>query len=123
MQHYLKDVGLDIGPEEWDSVNIEDPHLVKMDKYYLTYSGIDKAGNYRIGLAVSSDGEHYVKEPNPILDLGARGSFEEKFVAGNCLLYNKTRVVMYYHGRDAGNNERISLAYFTPIEGETTHNM
>jgi len=102
-----------IEPEsgKWDCVHIEDPHLIKLDKYYLTYAGKDEAGNYRIGLAVSDDGIHYTKEPKPILDLGSKTSFEALYVAGNYLFCDPPKLVMYYHGRDPEGKERMSLAY------------
>ncbi len=108
------------GPAKWDEVRIEDPHLIVLEgKYYLTYCGWDKEGKYRLGLAISEDGEHFEKLPDPILDVGPSGSFDEVFVAGSyiiCAGGASGRKVdegwrMYYHGRDAELPERMSVAY------------
>jgi len=80
-------------------------------RYYLTYSGRNKEKNYRIGLATSDDGVSFGKEKSPVLDLGKPGSFEDTFVAGNCVLEEPGRLAMYYHGRDAHGHERISVAW------------
>lgn len=99
------------GPEEWDGAHIEDPHLIKTDNvYYLTYSGQNERGNYRIGLTTSYDGENYLKERGYIMDLGPKNSFEEKFVAGNFAMVDRGCLVLYYHGRDREDKERISFA-------------
>lgn len=122
-QKYHDNPVIDPEPEGWDAGSIEDPHLIRIgDKYYIAYAARDKRGNYRIGLGVSEDGEHYSKRPKPILGLGNKGSFEEKFVAGPYILYESSRkIVMYYHGRDSEDKERISLAYLaTNFQRNTT---
>ena len=97
-------------PGKWDCNHIEDPHLIKLDKYYLTYAGKDDKGHYRIGLAVSTDGMHYKKVPEPILDIGSETSFESTYVAGNYLFCDPPNIIMYYHGRDSEKKERINFA-------------
>ncbi len=102
-------------PGHWDHAGIEDVHLLLLDgTYYVTYSGKQDTGThwyYRIGLAVSQDGEHFEKLREPILDLGLAGSFDELYAAGNQIVRAEDGWRLYYQGRDAEGIERISVAY------------
>lgn len=52
---------------KWEERNVLNPTaLVKNDSVYLLYRAQDKDGTSRIGLAISSDGLHFVKQPSPI---------------------------------------------------------
>ncbi len=100
------------GPAAWDEVRIEDPHVVVLEgKYYLTYCGWDKEAKYRVGLATSDDGVHFEKWPEPILDVGPPGSFDELFAAGSYIIKAEDGWRMYYLGRDAALLERMSVAF------------
>jgi predicted GH43/DUF377 family glycosyl hydrolase len=52
----------------WEERNVLNPSaIVKDGKVYLIYRAQDSAGTSRIGLAISEDGLHFKKNPNPIL--------------------------------------------------------
>ncbi|SHJ32406.1 Predicted glycosyl hydrolase, GH43/DUF377 family [Tangfeifania diversioriginum] len=51
----------------WEERNVLNPAaIVKDDKVYLFYRAQDVSGTSRIGLAVSSDGLHFDKQPEPV---------------------------------------------------------
>ncbi|HMQ48353.1 MAG TPA: glycoside hydrolase family 130 protein [Saprospiraceae bacterium] len=52
---------------KWEERNVLNPTaLVKDDKVYLLYRAQDQYGTSRIGLAISEDGLHFEKNPEPI---------------------------------------------------------
>lgn len=52
---------------KWEERNVLNPTaLVKDDKVYLLYRAQDQYGTSRIGLAISADGLHFEKSPEPI---------------------------------------------------------
>ena len=51
----------------WQSKNVLNPTaFVKYGKVYLLYRAQDSAMTSRLGLAISTDGIHFVKQPNPV---------------------------------------------------------
>lgn len=51
----------------WEERNVLNPSaIVKGDNVYLFYRAQDSSGTSRIGLAVSADGLHFVKQPAPV---------------------------------------------------------
>jgi hypothetical protein len=51
----------------WEERNVLNPAaIVKDGKVYLFYRAQDVSGTSRIGLAVSSDGLHFEKQPEPV---------------------------------------------------------
>ena len=51
----------------WEERNVLNPSaIVKDDKVWLFYRAQDVSGTSRIGLAVSSDGLHFEKQPEPV---------------------------------------------------------
>src|SRR6056297_3050921 len=51
----------------WEERNVLNPAaIVKDDKVYLFYRAQDVSGTSRIGLAVSTDGLHFEKQPEPV---------------------------------------------------------
>ena len=67
-------------PGSFDHHNIYAPCVVKVDsRYYMFYSGGPSGPpedenflNYQLGLALSEDGEHWIKTGKPLLPLGER---------------------------------------------------
>jgi beta-1,2-mannosidase len=52
---------------QWESRNVLNPAaVVKGDSVYLFYRAQDATGTSRIGLAVSGDGLHFTKRPQPV---------------------------------------------------------
>lgn len=53
--------------QKWEERNVLNPSaIVKDNKVYLFYRAQDSMGTSRIGMAISSDGFNFVKEPAPI---------------------------------------------------------
>jgi len=89
-------------------------------KYWLYYGGHDGT-NWRIGLARSNDGETFTKYVgNPILDLGAPGTWDELHVVNPSVIYNPAWTNpfrMYYTGINAGM--AITAGIAESVDGKT----
>jgi predicted GH43/DUF377 family glycosyl hydrolase len=94
----------------WDDVSLYTTSvLYRNNKWYMYYSGHDGV-NHRIGLATSPDGITWTKHPNnPLLNLGAGGTWDDVHLYGMSVLYRNNKWYMYYSGHD-GVNPRIGLA-------------
>jgi predicted GH43/DUF377 family glycosyl hydrolase len=84
--------------------------------YY--HAGGSQLVNRRIGTATSADGLTWTKAPDPILDLGPSGAFDDNQVAEPRVMRVGTAYRMYYTGRHATDN-RTSLGYATSSDGTT----
>jgi predicted GH43/DUF377 family glycosyl hydrolase len=84
--------------------------------YY--HAGGSQLLNRRIGTATSTDGTSWTKAPDPILDLGASGAFDDNQVAEPRVVRVGTTYRMYYTGRNAADN-RTSLGLATSTDGTT----
>jgi predicted GH43/DUF377 family glycosyl hydrolase len=67
----------------------------------------------RIGLARSSDGKTWRKDPAPVLGFGPRGSWDEKAVADPYVLAAGDRLYLYYLGEDRARRQRLGVAVST----------
>jgi predicted GH43/DUF377 family glycosyl hydrolase len=108
---YVGNPVLDIGPSgSWDDAYVTHPSvLYDGATYHMWYSGYDSS-NWRIGYAQSSDGITWVKNPsNPIIDVGASGSWDDTHVTHPIVLYDGTKYHMWYSGHD-GWTYRIGYA-------------
>jgi predicted GH43/DUF377 family glycosyl hydrolase len=104
---------LELGaPGTWDEAGLGDPYVIRCgDEYYLFYLGQNRRGLQRLGVARSRDGLHWQKfGANPILDLGAPGSFDERGLGEPAVFAAGGRFYMLYTGRDAGERRRIGWA-------------
>lgn len=64
----------------------------------------------RIGLAVSPDWRHWTKHPQPVLEPGPRGSWDERGVADPYILRVSGVLYMYYLGQDRARRQRLGVA-------------
>jgi predicted GH43/DUF377 family glycosyl hydrolase len=64
----------------------------------------------RIGLARSSDGRHWAKEPAPVLDLGPPGAWDERAVADPYVITAADRLYLIYLGEDRARRQRLGIA-------------
>ncbi|MGH9558975.1 MAG: hypothetical protein ACRD30_07010 [Bryobacteraceae bacterium] len=123
---------MNVGPRgSFDELGVADPYAIrKGGRYYLFYTGMDRARRQRLGIAQSSDGEHWEKlRSNPILELGGRGAFDEMGLGEPTVWSSGGSYWMLYTGRDRGERRRMGLAKssggvhwerdasFTPIAG------
>jgi hypothetical protein len=81
------------------------------DFWYLFYLGQDRARRQRLGVARSPDGVVWTKfRGNPIVELGAPGTFDEAGLGEPAVWTSHGRWWMLYTGRDRGEVRRIGLA-------------
>jgi predicted GH43/DUF377 family glycosyl hydrolase len=64
----------------------------------------------RIGLARSADGRTWQKHPQPVIETGPRGSWDERGVADPYVIQIKDTFYMYYLGQDRARQQRIGVA-------------
>jgi hypothetical protein len=116
---------LEPGPAgSWDDHSILGTCVIKRDSVYHMWYGGSDGSNYRIGHATSTDGITWVKDSlNPVLDIGAPGSFDQVNVYIPNVLYIKNLGIngggtfhMYYDGYN-GTLEQIGHA--TSEDGST----
>lgn len=96
---------------EWDSVDLLNPSVVKIDNtYYNYYSGYD-GSVWKTGLATSHDGVNWTKhESNPVLDLSENG-FDTQYIAANgAAVEFNGKVYYYYQAMDDNGVTQIGLA-------------
>jgi hypothetical protein len=78
----------------------------------MYYLGQDRARRQRLGVARSTDGARWQKLlSNPVLDLGAPGSFDENGLGEPAVWESHGRYWMLYTGRDRMENRRIGQAW------------
>src|SRR5258708_3603562 len=64
----------------------------------------------RIGLATSSDGRNWKRHGDPVLDLGPRGSSDERGVADPYVIRAGGKLSMFYLGEDRARRQRLGVA-------------
>lgn len=116
----------------FDERAVADPYVIHAgSELYLFYTGQDRARRQRLGIARSTDGEHWQKlRANPILELGGRGAFDENGLGEPAVWSSAGAWWMLYTGRAANEQRRIGLARsidgihwqrdpsFVPISGD-----
>ncbi len=104
---------LDHGPRgAWDERALGDPYVIVSGGWlYMYYLGEDRARRQRLGLARSKDGEVWTRlRGNPVLDLGADGSFDESGLGEPAVWQAHGAWWMLYTGRDRHEVRRMGLA-------------
>ena len=101
----------------WDSGHIETPSvIVSGEEFWLYYaatpdSSPDDGTRLKIGQAKSLDGSTWQRHPaNPILERGALGSWEERWIESPCVLKTDSLFYMWYSGIDAEWRIHVGLA-------------
>jgi predicted GH43/DUF377 family glycosyl hydrolase len=65
----------------------------------------------RIGLSRSANARNWAKSPAPVLDLGPRGSWDERGVADPYVIRLEDEFYMYYLGQDRARRQRLGVAW------------
>ncbi len=102
---------LDLGLSgSWDDTKVLAPSvLYDGSEYTMWYEAYD-GSTYRIGYATSEDGVVWTTYAgNPILDVGAAGEWDDRYVFGPSVLFDGGGYHMWYTGSD-GSHERIGYA-------------
>jgi predicted GH43/DUF377 family glycosyl hydrolase len=103
---------IDVGPPgSWDDIAaFPGPVLYDGSIYKMWYSGYDGT-RFRMGYATSSDGVGWTKYPsNPIIALGAPGSWDDFNLYASSILHDGITYHMWYSGQPDGTVERIGYA-------------
>jgi len=100
----------------WDDNYIESPTvLFDGKKFQMWYAGYDHSLYARIGYATSTDGIVWEKHPgNPVLDIGASGTWDDAGVSRPTILFDGTKYHMWYSG---GDGEKCRIGYATSVDG------
>jgi len=64
----------------------------------------------RIGLAASFDGRSWQRQGGPVLDLGPRGSWDERGAADPYVIRAGGKLYMFYLGQDRARQQRLGVA-------------
>ena len=102
-----------LGPRgSFDEMGVADPNVIRRgEDFYLFYLGQDRARRQRLGVARSRDGVVWEKlRTNPVLELGAAGSFDENGLGEPAVWTSGGSYWMLYTGRDRGRHRRMGLA-------------
>ena len=89
--------------------------------YYMWYAGVpENEFAQRIYLATSADGTTWIKEPAPVLDLGAAGSFDSRQLTKPSVIYDAANIAapfrMWYAAEDETEG---GVGYATSLDGRT----
>jgi predicted GH43/DUF377 family glycosyl hydrolase len=84
--------------------------LSRNGEFWYWYQAGAHGDVMRIGLARSTDGMHFRKEPNPVLDVGPYQSWDERAVADPYVIEIDGWLYMYYLGQDRAARQRIGVA-------------
>lgn len=93
------------GTNTWDSINVQDPHVIKQGSvYYMWYGGGANYSVYdqQVGFAASTDGISWTKSrANPVLKRGNAGAWDAVLASFPSVLNDNGIYKMWYTGRDA----------------------
>ena len=92
---------LDPGPNgTWDDDGVSQPTVLFNGTEYQMWYDAGDGSHSRIGYATSADGIVWQKHPNnPVLDIGASGTWEDNHVAGPTVLFDGTEYHMWYYAK------------------------
>ena len=116
---------LDIGgPGEWDRGWLDTPEILKDSNDYKLYFYGDTIqqivpGSSAIGVAVSTDGIHWTKDPgNPILSKGILGEWDCTWIESPAVIHDSVNgeYKMWYNGVDT-STWRIPIGLATSSDG------
>ena len=99
-------------PATWeqDYIAANGATLFRGNEFLTWYEGGGHETEKRIGLARSTDGTHFRKEPKPVLDVGPYQSWDERAVADPYVFETNGWLYMYYLGQDRARRQRIGVA-------------
>ncbi len=106
------------GINAWDSIYVQDPHVMKQGGIYqMWYGGNDIDGyGQRVGYATSTDGINWTKSiANPVLPTGNPGAWDANTASFSSVLYESGIYKMWYTGKDIDPPPANSLNYYWEI--------
>ena len=113
---YIDNPVLRTGADTWDSINVQDPHVIKQGSmYYMWYGGGSSTSNYdqQVGFAYSSDGISWTKSTyNPVLAKGAPGQWDANTASFPSVVNDDGVLKMWYTGKDVDPPPANSFNYY-----------
>ena len=111
---------LTTGLNAWDSINVQDPHVIKENSLYHMWYGGGASNSYydqQVGFATSPDGISWTKSTlNPVLTKGSIGAWDEILASFPSVLNDEGIYKMWYTGRDVDPiPPYLSLSYYWEI--------
>lgn len=108
---------LTTGTNTWDSIHVQDPHVIKESGvYYMWYGGgaSDTYYDQQVGFATSLDGINWTKSnANPVLTRGSAGSWDAILSSFPSVINDGGIYKMWYTGRDVDPiPASVSLNYY-----------
>jgi predicted GH43/DUF377 family glycosyl hydrolase len=98
-----------LSPQGWEGSYIaaNGSALVAGDEILYWYVAGDPP---RIALARSRDGLKWIRNSEPVLPVGPRGSFDERAVADPYVIRRENYLYMFYLGQDRARRQRLGVA-------------
>jgi predicted GH43/DUF377 family glycosyl hydrolase len=111
---------LDMGSTgSWDAADIRSSRMIlDGDTLKMWYTGVNTQFVGRIGYASSLDGINWTKHPDPVLDIGPAGSFDDGWVLCGFVIKEGDTLKMWYQGWAGGYHEN-RIGYATSVDGIT----
>ena len=109
-EKYPKNPIFGVGKNWWEKRHVSRCFLFKENGiYYLYYAGHD-GERERIGLAKGANIFSLKRLEYPVLDVGKKGSFDEKSISDPRILKHDRKYLMFYSAIDAKGIERMGAA-------------
>ncbi len=108
---------LTTGTNTWDSIHVQDPHVIKEGGIYFMWYGGGASDTYydqQVGFATSFDGINWTKSSaNPVLTRGSAGSWDAILSSFPSVINDGGIYKMWYTGRDVDPiPASVSLNYY-----------
>lgn len=103
----------------WEDRGVYAPFVLKHgDTLKMWYSGAKSGDVHQIGYATSINGINWQRDPrNPVLNVGAPGSWDAEFVSHPKVILDDTTYHMWYGGTDDPSGYSYRIGYATSTDG------
>lgn len=102
---------------EWDNYRRVESIIRVNDTLKMWFSAYKEIPfEMRIGYASSIDGISWEIHPNPVLDIGQDGEWDDSFVYGPSVIYHNNEYLMWYTG-NGGNDNPSRIGYASSDDG------
>ncbi len=104
-------------PVDWDFHRYPGTVLYIDDIWHMWYAGSTNSGdNFSIGYAWADEENVWNLEPDPVLEKGEPGEWDDFFVLKPSVYYDGTTFHMYYTGMKQGGTN-MNIGYATSVDG------
>lgn len=107
-------------PGEFDDVFASDPCVLRVeDTWVMFYYGYSSDGHARDGYAISNDLAHWRKSGEILIDVGAQGSFDDKYASKPAMIFAGGRLYHFYGAVTQFPRRKLGDIEHTEIRGIT----